>query len=244
MRSPARLAVLILGSAVLTATPLSAAHPIVPGFERFYSGPDTEPAKGGTLLLGELNCVSCHAAAEGTKKQAPVLDGIGTRARVSHLRKFLADPQSVKPGTTMPGLLAGDPDREAKVEALVHFLASTASVKHERPDAKLIAPGRELYNQTGCAACHGPRDAAGQAPPKLPAHVVPLGDLKTKYTVAGLAAFLENPLQSRPSGRMPHLLVAKEAKAVANYLLQGLKVDLPMGKGSTAFAYYEGEWDR
>jgi len=243
MRSPARLAVLILGSAVLTATPLSAAHPIVPGFERFYSGPDTEPAKGGTLLLGELNCVSCHAAAEGTKKQAPVLDGIGTRARVSHLRKFLADPQSVKPGTTMPGLFAGDPDKEAKVEALVHFLASTGSVKQTRPDLKATIRGKDTYAKVGCAACHGPRDLTGEPAKQAAEFAVPLGDLKGKYTIPALAAFLANPLQSRPAGRMPHLLKPNEATDVANYLLQGTKLNVPAGMGTTAYSYFEGGWE-
>src|SRR5262249_27024259 len=72
----------------------------------------------------------------------------------------------------------------------------------------------------------------------------PLGDLKAKYSISSLAAFLQDPLHSRPSGRMPHILDAKEAKEVANYLLQGLKVDQPGGKGSAKYAYYEGEFGK
>src|SRR5437764_644106 len=100
MTLPVRLAT--LGLAVACAAPLTA-HPIVPGFERFPDNP-----AGGQLLLGELNCVSCHAADGNGKKQAPVLDTVGARARVSYLKKFLADPHAVKPGTTMPNLFAGD----------------------------------------------------------------------------------------------------------------------------------------
>ncbi len=55
---------------------------------------------------------------------------------------------------------------------------------------------------------------------------------------------LDNPLQTRPSGRMPHVLAnAKEARDVANYLLQGIKANVMEGAGSTTFAYYEGAWD-
>jgi hypothetical protein len=78
----------------------------------------------------------------------------------------------------------------------------------------------------------------------LPAYVVPLGDLKEKYSISSLAAFLADPLQTRPSGRMPHLLTRKDANDVANYLLQGAKVSLPLGPGTTSYSYFEGNWDQ
>jgi mono/diheme cytochrome c family protein len=237
MTLPVRLAALALGSAALCAAPL-AAHPIVPGFERF----PTDPA-GGQLLLGELNCVSCHAAEGPAKKQAPVLDAVGSRVRVSYLKKFLADPQAVKPGTTMPNLFVGDPARDAKVEALVHFLASTGTPRQTRPDLKAIVRGRDTFARIGCAACHGPRDATGEPAKQSFAFAVPLGDLKSKYTIPALAAFLANPLQTRPAGRMPHLLKPNEAQDVAHYLLQSIKANVPAGKGTTRYSYFEGEWE-
>src|SRR5262245_44496511 len=237
-----RLAALVLGSAVLSIAPVSASHPFVAGFERFHSGPVAEPAAGGRLLLGELNCTSCHAADGQAKKQAPILDGIGGRARVSHLRKYIADPQAVKPGTTMPDLLAGNPDRATKVEALVQFLASTGTLKQTRPDLKATLRGRDSYSKVGCAACHGPRDILGE-PTKQAIGFVPLGDVKGKYTIPVLAAFLANPLQTRPAGRMPHLLKPNEATDVANYLLQGIRLNIPAGMGTTAYSYFEGGWE-
>src|SRR5579885_1463340 len=61
-------------------------HPIVPGFERFYADAAADAAKGGRLLLGELNCTSCHKTeAALPRKQAPILDGIGSRVRRSYL---------------------------------------------------------------------------------------------------------------------------------------------------------------
>ncbi len=237
----AALASLLVPAAAARA---DGSRPIVPGFERFYASDKADAARGGQLLLTELNCTNCHRPADEAlaPKRAPILDRAAGRVRVGYLKKFLADPQAVKPGTTMPNLFAGDPDRAAKVEALTHFLASLGSPKHERPDGKAIASGRDLYHKAGCAVCHGPRDAAGQPEKDLPAYAVPLGDVKAKYTLPSLTAFLDNPQAVRPSGRMPHVVGGKEAKDVASYLLQGIKVDLPAGRGSTTFAYYEGQF--
>src|SRR5262245_66368156 len=96
--------------ALCAATP---DHPIVAGFERFCTAEKADAARGGQLLLSELNCVSCHKSADSSlaAKQAPILDFVMTRTRIGYLRKFLRDPQAVKPGTTMPGLFAGGPAR-------------------------------------------------------------------------------------------------------------------------------------
>jgi mono/diheme cytochrome c family protein len=237
------------GIAVLLSCGLARAqtqsHPVVPGYERFFA---KKPGPvGGQLLLGELNCISCHKpdTAQETilqRRQAPILDHVADRVRVGYLRKFLSDPQAVKPGTTMPNLLAGisKEEKEQKVEELVQFLASTGSPVHQGPDRKQVALGRQLYDQVGCVACHGTRNSAANQDRLLPTSI-PLGDLKAKTTIPALAAFLENPHQVRPSGRMPRLLNPKEARAVAHFLLQGLPYS---GKPvNMKFAYYEGTWD-
>ncbi len=64
-------------------------HPVVPGFERFYAASGADAVQGGRLLLGELNCISCHkpeAGQEGSlpRKQAPILDGVAGRVRRSY----------------------------------------------------------------------------------------------------------------------------------------------------------------
>ncbi len=72
---------LVLGLSVplssLMAADATQPHPRIPGFERFYAGTrdkpkseDEEPVKldpvtGGRILLGELNCTSCHAWPRG-----------------------------------------------------------------------------------------------------------------------------------------------------------------------------------
>lgn len=226
------------------------AHPIVPGFERFFTDAKADAARGGRLLLGELNCISCHhadaAQAENVgKKQAPILDGIGQRVHRGFLRRYLNDPNAVKPGTTMPNLLAGLPEKERKehVDALVHFLASTgASPVQGRLDQKLTGSGKDLYHRVGCVACHGPRDAMGQPVSDPLPTSVPLGDLSAKYTFPTLIAFLLDPHKVRPSGRMPMTLDPKDIPAVAQYLTQGQEYNPPVA--NLAYSYYEGSWDK
>lgn len=242
---PIRSRALFLAPALLLLASSAArtAHPVVPGYERFY--PDKADARAGELLRSELGCARCHQSADKTfpGRSGPILDHVGGRVRASWLRKYLADPHAVKPGTAMPDLLAGDSDREAKVEALVQLLASTGGLRQERVAAKSIGNGRQLYERSGCVACHGTRKANGDAD-KVISTQVPLGDLKAKYSVPSLATFLQDPLHVRPGGRMPRILDAKEAKEVANYLLQGIKVEAPGGKGSSKYAYYEGDFGK
>jgi mono/diheme cytochrome c family protein len=243
----ALLGTLCCAPAAQAASP-ALSRPVVAGFERFSAADKGDGARGGRLLLGELNCVSCHAPAAGapsSRKQAPVLDAVAARVRIGYLRKYLADPQAVKPGTTMPNLLAGDPEAKEKVEALVHFLAGTGSPRFERKvPGKMIAAGRELYHKVGCFACHGTRNASGDQD-KVLSTSVPLGDLKAKYTASSLAAFLQAPHVVRPSGRMPKLLSdTAEARSVAAYLLQGSKDLLVASQGSARYSYYEGSWGK
>ena len=236
--------VLLAGSppGVAGAEP-EATRPIVAGFERYGQDPQIGPALAGQLLLGELNCTSCHrpeaaAAAYVDRKQAPILDGVGARVRPAYLRAFLADPHGTKPGTTMPDLLASLPDGERReaAEALSQFLATTGRVAEKAPQVKVIAVGRTLYQQVGCLACHGPRE--GDAP-TLPTSV-PLGDLAAKYSIPGLAAFLVDPHKARPSGRMPGMILSPmDATILANYLLKDL---VAQARPNLEYRYYEGSW--
>jgi mono/diheme cytochrome c family protein len=221
------------------------ARPIVSGFERFHAEAGKTDALGGRLLLGELNCASCHRGTDAplapvARKLAPILDRVGSRVQVEHLRAYLANPRQVKPGTTMPNVLTGLPkaEAEADVEALVHFLAGTGSTVAKAPSRRLVGAGRTLYTQAGCAACHGVPDD----PSPALASSVPLGDVGGKYTAASLAAFLANPLECRPSGRMPSLnLKDVEAQSIASYLLKDVKFETPAW---LAYHYYEGDWDK
>jgi mono/diheme cytochrome c family protein len=231
-----------------------ARRPIIPGYERIY-GAETRffektgflPTQiaAGRLLAGELGCTACHAADPELNqrllpKQAPILTDVGRRIQHDWIYRFIGDPHTVKPGTTMPNLLAdwSEEERRTAVRALASFLASTGSPGEERPDRQRSGRGEQVFHQIGCTACHAPRNGT----PVPSATSVPLVFLEAKYTIPSLAAFLKNPHAVRPSGRMPSLnLNDDEARDLAHYLLGDLV--LTPRTPNMRFAAYHGSWD-
>lgn len=238
------LFVLAVSAAAPTATP--APSPKVPAFVRFHGTPSLDDVAAGKLLLGELNCTSCHAADAAlgehiTPKKSPILSDVGSRVRPEWIRKLLTDPQQVKPGTTMPDVLVGltAEEKARRVEALTHFLASTSpdGVADRFVDKASIGRGEKTFHEVGCTACHGSRrDKEGVEP--LP-FMLTLRNPATKYTAASLAAFLQDPHKVRPSGRMPSLnLLPEEARDIASYFLKDV-VPPP----NFTYELYDGRWD-
>lgn len=237
---------------VLSAADL---HPRVPGYERFYTAPlpkpdsdddepiTLDPVTGGRILLGELNCTSCHTVAEEARKglspkKAPILDGIGSRAKVDWIRSFIAEPHAAKPGTTMPDLISSLPEgaRKDAVEALTHFLASTGTVPEGHANRDAARKGEVLFRTVGCLACHNRQEDDA---PQLPTSV-PLPDLGKKYSAASLMAFLKDPIKSRPSGRMPAMgLSDEEYQAIAHHFVQG-----GQSSPNSKYQVFTGQWNK
>ena len=219
---------------------LPAESPRVPAYQRFHQQ-GTQPVEAGSLLLGELNCTSCHEVSDAWAerlpvKTAPVLDQVGSRVRPQFIAAMLKDPQSAKPGTTMPDLLGHlqPGQRDEAIEQLTHFLASTGTIHDTPAPANLVLQGERLFHEIGCTACHDPRREGSEPLPTS----ISLPTLSAKYSVTALAQFLKDPLAIRPSGRMPHLnLNDGEAQQISSYLLRDLQ--LPP---NSRFAYFEGNW--
>ena len=63
-------------------------------------------------------CVACHAVGGIGGKVGPALDEVATKYDADYLKRWLTDPQAVKPGTTMPKL----PLTDEQIGALVDYL--------------------------------------------------------------------------------------------------------------------------
>jgi cytochrome c2 len=187
------------------------ADPVVAAFERFHR--DQATVEGGLLLLSELNCVACHAAPAGWRERVPgrgkiSLAGVGSRLQVEALRAFVGDPHSMKPGTTMPGTVPDDP---GAANAIAAYLA-TLMREEKKVAGGDVTAGKKVFESVGCVACHVASDAAENG------RSVPIG-LAQHYTPEALVAFLLDPLQTRPGGRMPKTeLSVREAVDLAAYL--------------------------
>ncbi len=243
MNAPRRTRFLVPIALWLVSTAaVSDAAPRVPGFERFHTAEEVSAADMGRLLVQELNCLACHRGPNDltavAPKKAPVLDDVGSRVRPEWLRGYLTDPQQVKPGTTMPHVMDAVPeaDRSAAIEALTHFLASTGNVADTHPDQTAAQKGKATFHRVGCTACH---NAIGENAADIPTSVA-LPDLGKKYTSTSLAAFLKDPLKSRPSGRMPALgLKDEEYRDLAQFFVRDVNL-----APNVEFAVYEGSWEK
>lgn len=158
---------------------------MVIGYARFHDDAAAS-ADIGRLLLTELSCTSCHRppaerATELAPKGGPRLAGAAKRLQSAWLRKFLANPQAVKPGATMPNVLhdMSPPQREKVIEALIAYLGQA-----DYPQPKIVstasnpvapefwrkgdaARGQQHYHQVGCVACHAPDEKFQPEKPKL-----------------------------------------------------------------------------
>ncbi|MGA0133051.1 MAG: c-type cytochrome [Opitutales bacterium] len=210
---------------ILLAAATAAAAPVVTGFERFHAA--TPTAEGGRLLYNELGCVNCHGGEAGLPaRRGPALATVSQRVQGEWLRKFIVDPQSVHPGAVMPQVLARTD--EGTLAAIEHYLASLGSKAKAKPaDIRHVnaSRGSGLYHALGCVACHAPDKAfvpeAGAPKDSEFTHPsVPFPELKSKYSLESLSAFLQDPLKARPDGRMPRIVMDKQdAIDIAGHLL-------------------------
>ena len=224
---------------------------VVAGYEHLRASAAVSETVLGEVLLGELNCLSCHTVSDAsrngiadriTTKPAPDLSTIGRRATPGWLLRFLIDPHGQKPGTTMPDLLHDFPaaERAAIAERLVHFLvdesgaAASPSFEPFRFGAT-VERGRALFHSIGCVACH-----AGEGETSAPAIPdVPLPELAAKTSVAALTDFLLDPVSVRHGGRMPSLyLTNAEAQDLAIYLLREQEPDVVRRLSGFEFEYF------
>ena len=224
-----------------------AQRPRIAGYERLAATSSTlaEQQLSGRILISELGCTSCHAPGKFEKvferKNAPLLEQVGSRLRAGYIASMLSDLHKSKVGTTMPDLLHGlDDSQKGQVsQRIAAYLESTGkSRKHTRSDAQAVARGQQLYQRIGCAICHANADGTG-----MTATSVPLPNLSKKYSFDGLSLFLKQPHDVRPSGRMPNMhLDDNEARDLAHFLLRDIDpVDL---QPNTKYSVYEGSWNK
>ena len=184
--------------------------PVVQGLRHERHG--LAQVQQGRLLVGELLCVSCHPGTGLVKKMGPNLLDVGWRLDPSFIKEFIVNPMGMDPGTQMPNLLEDLPKakRDEVADALTHFLVSLSPKEFVPGGAKEeeYAVGKKLFHKIGCAICHGSEQG------------VNLVHVPLKYGMESLTAFLFQPRNTRPSGRMPDMnLTRGEARSIAGYLV-------------------------
>jgi len=164
-------------------------------------------AERGRDLARRYGCGSCHGLPSGpTARDAPRLDGAGSRTNARWIAAWLEDPRRFRADASMPALPL-EPAERVHVAAYLAGLRDPAEPAPAPPtDRFRVERGRELFAKIGCARCHSDRET-------------PLAGLGSKYAQAALAAFLLDPLRVDPSGRMPDLSLLPEEAAVLSEAL-------------------------
>jgi len=209
-------------------------------------------------------------------RPAPNLTDAAKRGHAGWIDAWLADPAKLRPHTAMPKMFGTDATGKAERYAVVKYLVSLAGKPLDPVKPPTVSndyksgmeKGRVLFTVAGCAACHAdplPKKAARgdeeEKDPLLPEDSIyaagtaagptakyALGALGSKYTVATLAAYLQDPIKVNPAGRMPHMVLSgTEATDIARYLArvtdETIDPTMPDGKGlipsTIAAAVYE-----
>ncbi len=225
--------------------------PVVAGYEQLRRSGLADEQTMGEVLLGELNCLSCHAVSDPARngiadristKTAPNLSEIGQRVTPGWLASFIADPHEQKPGSTMPDVFhAFTPQqREFVVQRITHFLLRQGG-EMESPDYRpfrfraTVERGRRLFHSIGCVACHAPENSS--VAPAIPS--VPLPELAAKTSVSALTEFLLQPDRVRHGGRMPSFYLSEEeATDIAVYLLRDQEPEIVGKVAGFEFEYF------
>lgn len=81
----------------------------------------TREVAPGEIVYQQAGCVACHTLSGIGGTTGPELTKVGQRHEKEWFETWLADPQSVKPGTAMPSFSSLGDD---KIEALAAYLSS------------------------------------------------------------------------------------------------------------------------
>jgi cytochrome c2 len=196
---------------------------------------EADRRRRGRDLFTSLRCLRCHVRAmpidEAREPElaldAPVLTGIGARAKRDYLAAWIEDPRRFRPDTAMPRV----PLPEGGARDLAAYLATQGKPPEGDAPARSAA-GEASFTSLGCVACHVlPGSPAREGDPER----IPLAHVHDKWWPRALAEFLRQPERGYAWSRMPNFHLSEvEANALAGHLLALPPLGLAASEGDAA----------
>ena len=180
--------------------------------------PEAPALSHGRALMLRYNCFACHAARghESFASDAPRLETLPVKTGALWLKRWLADPKSLDPNTTMPNFQLG----EADIGALSHYLFSQtppADLARRVEAAEAEPPGdpaagKKIFSESRCISCHTVEGKGNGSAPEL-------SKVASAATRGWLLSFLRDPHAFNPRSRMPQYhFTDAESRDVVAYL--------------------------
>ncbi|MFQ5639086.1 MAG: c-type cytochrome [bacterium] len=105
-------------------------------------------------IVKTYQCNSCHTIAERGGTVGPILNQVGNRRSQEWLKRWLADPQLVKPGTKMPSFDFSPEQLETVVGYLTNMKRNLKTDEILAKDLSSAEKGEMLFKDYDCQACH------------------------------------------------------------------------------------------
>lgn len=198
------------------------------------AAPAAEPADPGAALYQAKGCTACH----GADGRAPIMSiypkiaGLPEQYTLNQLKDIKSGARSNGQSVVMKGIMAAVSEEEMKVLAgwlsgLPRTVAAPAQAQAAAPaaapaveaaPAAAADPGKALYTQKGCAACHGPEGKTPLMPiyPKVTA-------LPEQYIINQMKDIKSGARNNGQSAVMKGIMAAvseDEIKTIAGWLSQ------------------------
>ena len=163
-------------------------------------------------IVQQKNCNICHTIGNSGGTVGPILNQISNRRSPDWLRKWLKDPNEVKPGTKMPNFQFSDTEIETIIGYFMEMKREIVVDEILARNSNLLDTGKELFQSYGCLACHRIGKTGRFNGPNL----TWLGIRKTRDWET---VWLRDPNAYKPGTFMPNFhLKENEIEALTAYL--------------------------
>jgi len=202
----------------------------------------------GMRLIEKYGCFECHKFTghfeqlAKEKETGPSLTHIASKVNEDWIKKWLWNPKSYRPTTTMPSFWQIHNNSDAaslergkvEVEAIAHLIMSKSKPYEPLKLASQItgnhARGQKLVSEVGCIGCHAIEDVeikrpsdpkeVGYKDPRLPMYGPELNQLGSKVSEPWLRSWLKEPKHYWAGTSMPSMKLSdQEAADITTYLL-------------------------
>ena len=183
-------------------------------------------------LEADVKCLNCHRIGNHGYDYAPDLEVAGSKLQEGWIRKFLKQPDVIRPMLKqMPrfnldkqdGMIQGNL-ASSEIETVLGFFKSDL-VSDDIPDflpefddvaVDQVQEGKSLYNEKGCVACHQIGNAGGSVGPNL-------SDVGNRLRAGFIFKYLEDPQQFNPHNVEPEYGFTERERVYLTRYLMSLK---------------------